>query len=153
MKFEFPFEVLLDHKRKLEDAARREWVEAQRKVDEAAEKLKSFYDQIDESRKRAGSLEVQGGAQAPSLVAIDEFIKGQAYRIDNQRRIVRELMSIAEGLQEALLAAAQETKTLEKLKEKQFEQFKLKRKKMELKETDELVVSRHKRGNGFGEVG
>ena len=147
MKFEFSFEKLLDHKRTLEDLARREWAEAKAKVDAAMKELEAMYALIDDSRMRAGAIGGEGGMRAEELTQIDAFIKGQKIRIERHRAILRELLGELERRQEALVEAAKERKTLEKLKERRSEEFKLARKKRDLKRMDELVVTRFKRGS------
>jgi flagellar protein FliJ len=145
MKFEFSLESLLDHRRRVEDVAQKDWAEAQAKVDQAVAKLNEFYDQVDEARQRTASLENQGGAQAGALISNSEFIGGQKYRIEAQRHVIRGLKAEAERLQDILIEAAKETKTLEKLRERQLEEFKIKRRKLEAKELDELIVTRFKK--------
>ncbi|MSW63832.1 MAG: hypothetical protein F2825_02965, partial [Actinobacteria bacterium] len=56
MKFEFSFEKLLDHKKTLEDIARRNWAEKRRELDAGLKKLEDMFGQIDESRQRALAL-------------------------------------------------------------------------------------------------
>ena len=145
MKFTFSLESLLVHRKRLEDVAQRDWAEAQAKVDAAQRELKSFYAQVDEARLRSSMIEKQGGTQASQLISIDEFIGGQAYRIEKQRSKIRELISEAERLQELLVEAVKETKTLVKLKERQFNEHKLHRRKQEAKQMDDVVVTRFKR--------
>lgn len=142
MKFRFSFEKLLAHKRTLEDIARREYAEAQARVDAAEAELKRMYGQIDDSRKRALDLGLKGGTQGPALSQIDEFIRGQGVRIERHKLKIRELKTVAEEKQEALIAAAKERKIYEKLREKRLEEFKLLQKKHELKQVDDLVVTR-----------
>lgn len=144
-KFKFAFEKLLDHKRTLEDIARREFFEAQRLVDEANRELERMYAQIDESRARALKLETEGGEKATSLVQIDEFINLQKIRIERHRMKMRELIAEAERRQDLLVEAAKERKTLEKLRERRLEEHAHQAKLAELKEVDELVVTRFKR--------
>lgn len=144
MKFEFPFEKLLDHKRQLEDMARREWLEARAKVDESMRQLDRMYADIDEARKRAARLQAEGGAHAGALVQINDFISGQLIRIERHRLVLRDLMGEAERLNEILIEAAKEKKTLDKLKDRRREEYKQRRKKLELKAADELVVTRFK---------
>jgi flagellar export protein FliJ len=145
MKFEFSFEVLLDHKRKLENEARRQFMEAQVKVDEATVKLNEFYDQVDRARGDSQKLQRTGGLLAPALVANSDFISGQKFRIEAQRMKIRDLKLVADELQEAMVECAKETKTLEKLRERSLDEYKKERRKREAKETDEIVVLRHKR--------
>ncbi|MEK7356032.1 MAG: flagellar export protein FliJ [Bdellovibrionota bacterium] len=145
MRFLFSLESLLDHRRRLEEVAQKEWAEAQGKVDAAVAQLGRYYDQVDEARTRSAAIETQGGAQTGALISIDEFIGGQKYRIEAQRAVIRELKTEAERLQEILIEAAKETKTLEKLKERQLADFNVKRRKAEAKANDELIVTRFKR--------
>lgn len=142
MKFEFSFEKLLDHKKTLEDVAKRNWAEKKALLDAELEKLDQMYQLIDDSRKRAMDLAITGGAQGPMLVGIDEFINGQKIRIERHRSQIRELMAEVERLHELLVEAAKERKTLEKLRERKLEEFRLLRRKKEAKEIDELVVTR-----------
>lgn len=148
MKFEFSLEKLLDHRQSLEDAAKRDYFQAQALVDAAERELKDMYKAIELARTRAAGLESQGGYHAPALSSIDEFIKGQTLRIERHRAKIRELTTEAERLHQILIEAAKERKTLEKLKEHQFEDYKARRKKIELKTADELVVTRFKRASG-----
>lgn len=147
--YKFSLEVLLEHRKRLENEARRLFAEAQANVDEATAKLNSFYDQVDRTRLENGQIAKTGGKTAPSLVANDQFIEGQKYRIETQRKKIRELKSIAEELQDAMVEAAKETKMLEKLKERQTLEHKKVQSRRELKATDELVTMRHKREGGF----
>ena len=142
MKFEFSFEKLLEHKKTLEDIARRNWAEKQGELDKGLKKLEDMFGQIDESRQRALTLGTNGGATGPALVQIDEFINGQKIRIERHRASLRELMAEVERLHELLVEAAKERKTLEKLKERRLEEFKKLQKKREAKEIDELVTTR-----------
>lgn len=145
MSFVFSLEVLLEHKRRLQDEARRVWSEAQGKVDQATAELNGFYGQVDDTRKANQELEKSGGALAARLIANDSFIDGQKIRIERQRLKIRELKSAAETLHELMVEALRDTKTLEKLKEKQKEEYKKKLRVREMKENDEIVTLRHKR--------
>jgi flagellar export protein FliJ len=55
--------------------------------------------------------------------------------------------TICENKQEILIAAAREHKTFQKLREKQYAEFKTAMKKKEMKINDELVVTRFKRSD------
>jgi flagellar protein FliJ len=145
MKFDFPYEKLLDHRKTLEEIARKEFMIAKGKVDDAEAELRKMYDDVTASRQRAGDLAQEGGTQGASLVQVHDFIEGQKVRINRQREKIQQLMIEAEEKKEALVEAAKETKTLEKLKERRYKEFKLAAKKKELKEVDEMVTTRFKR--------
>ena len=145
MKFDFPYEKLLDHRRTLEELARKEFMIAKGKVDDAETELRKMYDDVAANRQRALDLAEKGGPQGGALVQIHEFIQGQKFRIQNQREKIQGLMMEMEEKKQALVEAAKETKTLEKLKERQLKEFKQAAKKRELKEIDEIVTTRFKR--------
>ena len=148
MNYKFSLQVLLEHRKNLENEARRLYVEAVSKVDEATAELNEFYAQVDRTREQNAKLERSGGTSSAALIANDNFISGQKYRIESQRKKIRGLKTAAEDLQEALIEAAKERKSLEKLKERRTEEFKKDLRKRELKETDEIVTLRHKREGG-----
>lgn len=145
MKFRFPYDKLLDHRKTLKEIAHKEYILAQTAVDEAEAKLKTMYDDVENARVRAGDLTKSGGAQGAALVQINEFIGGQKFRIERQREEIRGLRMTAEEKQLALVEAAKEHKTLVKLKERRLADYKKLRKKLELKEMDEIVTTRFKR--------
>ena len=149
MKFKFSYQQLLEHRKRLEEIAQRDHLLAQRDVALAEEALEKMYQQIDDSRQRAGILQSRGGDQAPSLVLIDDFINKHKLRMDMQRKKIRELKHIAEEKQQALVNAAKEYKILEKLREKRVIEFKDILKKRELKFVDDLVTMRFKRGENI----
>lgn len=142
MKFRFSLQKVLDHKRTLEDVARREWLEAKAAVDQAREQLRKMYEQIDASRMRAAEIEKEGGPRGNELTQIHEFIVGQRVRIERHRAAMRPLLEEEERKHVKLVEAAQERKIFEKLKERKYEEFRQKQKKKELKIMDEIVVTR-----------
>ena len=144
MKYEFSLQVVLEHRKRSENEARRAFLEAQAKVDAAVAELNEFYEQVDQTRADSLALQRRGGTASPSLVANENFVTGQKFRIDAQRMKIRDLKIEAEVLQDALLEAAKEVKTLEKLKERQADEFKKKRRVHEAREIDEIVTLRHK---------
>ena len=146
MKFKFSYQQLLEHRKRLEEMAHRDYLLVQKEVDVAEFELEKMYQQIDDSRQRIGLFQATGGNQVPSLALNDDFIIKQKIRLELQRKKIRELKSIAEEKQQALVIAAKEYKILEKLREKRVIEFKDLLKKRELKLVDELVTTRFKRG-------
>ena len=147
MKFKFSYQQLLEYRKRLEELAQRDYLLSRKNVDDSESELEAMYQQIDDSRKRAQSLEAKGGKQAPSLVLIDDFINNHKIRIELQRKKIRELHQIAEEKQQVLVIAAKEYKILEKLKERRLLEHKEILKKREMKSVDELVTTRFKRGD------
>ncbi len=178
MKFVFAFEKLLQHKRNVEDATRRDVNVAAEKLDGVEKELQAMYSAIDASRKRAddcakipspgsgsrSKLSSPGSRNThdsksnllkpmlisplTALVQIDEFISGQGVRIALQKKRVREYKAIVEEAQELLLEAAKERKIYEKLREQRLAEFKDSEKKRELKRVDDMVSTRFGRNSG-----
>lgn len=144
MKFVFQLEKILKHKRMMEDLAKREWAEAQAVVDEGMKELNKMYAQIDEVRQMGLARETAGDARGFELGQVDAFINGHKIRIERHRQQLRLLMGKAEELHEKLVMAARERKTFEKLRENKYEEYKAMRKKMDLKQMDELATTRFK---------
>lgn len=143
MKFKFSYEKLLEHRKRIEEIAHRDYLAAAKLVHEAEDNLKLQYDLIDQARKSNHDFELHGQAKSPSLVLNSEFIIGQKTRIQTLKEKIRELMRDAEDKQQVFLEAAKEYKILLKLREKQLIAFHEKRKKHEAKTLDELVVTRY----------
>jgi flagellar FliJ protein len=150
MKFKFRLQKVLEHRRRLEDEAKRTYFEAQAKTREALDKLESLYVAIDDVRARASHLQSAGGGAQTifSLQDTDLFIRGQKLRIEAQRKVVRELKQIEEQEQEVLIARAMDRKALEKLKEKRLQEFRTEIDLKEAAEADDMNVIRYKRAEG-----
>lgn len=145
MAFRFPFETLLNHRRHLEEAARKEFMEAQKRVDDCLAKIKSLYGQRDETRQQVEKVSNEGGVRSQELLTLDEYVDGLTILIERERIKARELMQVAEEKRELLVIAAREFKILQKLKEKKWQEFRAKMKKIEEKEMQDLVTMRFRR--------
>lgn len=150
MKFKFRLQKVLEHRQRLEDEAKRNYFEAQSKTKEALDKLESLYAAIDDVRARANQLQSIGGGSKTifSLQDTDLFIRGQKLRIETQRKVVREFKQVEEQEQEVLIARAMDRKALEKLKEKQLQEFRIEMDRKEAAEADDMNVIRYKRAEG-----
>jgi flagellar FliJ protein len=144
MKFHFPFEKLLEHRQRQEDEAQRIYLIAQNQLEAAQAELRAMYESITRTRQQAGFMRSAGGSVVGQLVQTDEFISGQEVRITRQKERIRELASVAEEKHAILVEASQEVKKVTKLREKMFERFKDRLKKLEAKELDDIVTM------GFG---
>lgn len=149
MKFKFSLEKLLGHKKILEDIARRDYVDAQKKVDLEISKLSQFRDDLTQAYKQKFVVQNNGGAIGEALKSINEFMEGKKIEIKNQEIIIQGLQKISEEKRIRLVSAAQDHKVYEKLKEKKLIDFKTILKKKDKKNIDELVVTFAKRGKEY----
>lgn len=147
MAFQFRLQKVLEHRARLEDQARRDYMDAKAKTLEAQNQLKRMFEEIDSARAESQRL-VTTGSGAADLVAIDQFIGGQKIRIEQKRAAIRTLKEAEERFQDVLIEAAKEKKTLEILKERERQEYLGKIEKQELAEADNLTIMRFKRGEG-----
>lgn len=147
MAFEFKFATLLKHRKRLEEAAQRDYLEAKAILDHCLEGIEALYISIEETRLQISLWQRRG--QVDDLMQISDgerFIDGQKIRIERERIKARQLMAIVEEKQELLVEAAREFKKIDKLKEKLKAEHKKEAKKREVKRLDDLVVIRANRG-------
>lgn len=143
MKFQFRFQKVLEQKQRLEDDARRTYLEARGKTENALAEMKMMYETIDRARAQSQATSV-----VPMLAEISNFIVGQKVRISRQRAVIRELKEAEEIVHEQLVLASREKKTFEKLKEKDRVAFQENQDRIEKNELDDLAVMRFGRGEG-----
>lgn len=144
MKFKFSLEKLLQHRRHLEDMAKKDYLEVLGKLEEEKTKLKNYYEAISGSRNYAHSLEDRGGQQAEGLVQSHIFVKGTEIKIESQKKIIEKCQIIVEEKLEILRQASIESKMMERLKENKKEEFKKVKNKSEQKFLDEMATLRYK---------
>ncbi len=148
MKFRFRLQKVLEHRKRLEDEAKRKYFEAVARTQEAKDKLEAMYKAIDVSRNRAhqmlsGTQSSGGGHELIlSLQDTDLFIRGQNIRIEQQRLVVRECKQAEEIEQDQLIQAAKDRQALEKLREKKLQEFREGIERKEAAEVDDLNILR-----------
>lgn len=146
MAFRFGLEAVLKHRGRLEDVARREFMEAQNAVDECLRAIEAMYKRLDEVREEIAQAQKSGSSEKiQEILDMETFIKGQNIRIETLRLHARELLSIAETKQEALVEAAREKKILVKLKEKRQKDYRERKDRIEAKELDDMTNIRQAR--------
>ena len=143
MAFRFNLETVLQQRGRAEEAAQREYAEAQAAVNEVLQLIESMYRRADEAREEILAAQKKGTAAALEEVrALEEFLIAQRRRIEYARLQARELMAVAEEKQEALIHAAREKKVLVKLKEKRQREYREWLARMEAKELDDMTTIR-----------
>ncbi|WP_413292585.1 flagellar export protein FliJ [Bdellovibrio sp. HCB185ZH] len=145
MRFKFPMQKVLEHRKVVENLAQKDFQDAVAVLNEFQEKLDKMNQEILEAQARAGSLLQVGGAQGPALSQIHEFLKGQKIRILQQEQKIQEIEKIVEYKREILRQAALEYKIMEKVRENKFEEYKAERKIQDQKEMDEQAILRFKK--------
>jgi flagellar FliJ protein len=146
--FRFGLETVLKHRKRLEDVAQREFLEAQRALNECLGRIDSMYKRMDEVRMEIHQAQANGNRQALNEILESElFINGQKIRVQAERLKARQLMQIVEQKQEALILASREKKILVQLKDKKLVEYKEWLARIEAKALDDLTTTRFGWGN------
>ena len=146
MKFKFSYEKLLEYYHQQEEIARRDYNESLGRLENERLTQRENYAKFDESLDESYVLRSRPeGIPIHKLEQLGMFLKGQELKIARQREIIINHTQIVEQKQEILIAAAKESETFIKLKEKRFSEFKTAEKKKEAKINDELVVTRFRK--------
>lgn len=142
MKFKFPFDTLMKSRKTKRDEAERDYRLALSKSDDQKSKLSNMRMQLSGARSEMQTVRETGGKMSAALASIEDFLVGQKVRIQNQVKLIKGLDEIVEQKRLILVEAAKELKSLEKLKEKRYNEFKVLVRKKELKTIDEVSVMR-----------
>lgn len=140
-KFKFRLATVLSHRQRLEDEALRVLAQSQRKYQEDLAKKAQLLSDLSSALNRRETLGIDP-------IGIREFqleqlnITGIKQRIIQQdQALVRASRAVEKSLR-AYLAAKRQTRTIERLREKDLAEFKRALNKKEQKELDELTVMR-----------
>lgn len=143
MKFKFPLQNVMKHRKVLEDLAQRDYQEANARLNEEEKKLAKLYEAVDLARQFSFKTQVHGGSAGSALSQVDDFLKGQDIRIERQKKVIEEQRKIVEDFQEILRQRAVEYKIIEKYKDRKLDEFKVEKNKKEQKSADDMVSSRY----------
>lgn len=137
-KFIFKMQNILDVKLKLEDQAKSVYASAIGKLEEEKEK-KRLLDQRKKDYESKLTSMMYEKLQVMEIRQLEEAVEVIKYRIQEQMIAIKSAELRVEQARIALNVAMVERKTYEKLKEKEFEEFKREVNAQEKKEIDELV--------------
>lgn len=143
MKFKFPLQNVMKHRKVIEDLAQRDYQEANSRLLEAEQNLAKLYEAVDLARQFSFKTQVHGGSAGSALGQVHEFMKGQDIRIERQKKVIEEQRKIVEDFREILRQRAVEYKIIEKYKDRKLEEFKVEKNKKEQKAADDIVSTRH----------
>lgn len=136
-------ESILKHRKRQEELAQREFMEARARLEDCLTGIDRMYQQIDQTRFGIADAERSRKREAIPLICTSEaFIEAQKIRIHLERKRARDLIRTLEEKEELLLQSLHERKVMEKLKDKRFEEYKERLARFEQKELDDLTNSR-----------
>jgi len=150
MAFRFSMESVLKHRKREEEMAHRDVVEAQNNLEACLQGIEKMYAQIDATREAISQSERSGDLQW--VLTSEVFIEAQKIRIHRERLHARELIRVLEEKQDVLLERLHDRKIIEKLKERRRIEYNERLARLEQKELDDLNSSRRRwqlKGSGL----
>lgn len=143
--FRFRLQSVLDYRTGLADRARQELGVLQARVREAEEELAALH------RSEQRALQQLGEAQRAKALDFAEITRLLEYgivmeqQIETQRQVIAQRQQEADAQQQKVIALAKDAKALEKLRERQLEEYQQDDIRREQAETSEIASTRHQR--------
>ncbi len=144
MKFKFPLQKVMDHRKTNQNLAQKDFQEATLQLTEQQNILAKMHEDEHLAHIQSGKFTQQGGDLGANLVQIHDFLIGQKVRISQQKMKIVEVEKLVESKREILRLASQDYKIMEKMRENKFEVYRAERILQDQKEMDEQSILRFK---------
>ncbi|MBC86238.1 MAG: flagellar export protein FliJ [Bdellovibrionaceae bacterium] len=145
MAFKFSLEALLKKNKYAEDLAKKSYAEAMGELTLTIQKIKEQEKNIVDTRDDMARTQSQGGLVLSQLEYCTGYIKGAQQKIANLQVVAREQMEVVEDRKRAMIAARQEYKKIEVLRDKRLKEYRLKEKKKAEKRLDDIIIMRNRK--------
>lgn len=136
-KFIFKLQSVLNLRKQKEDSIKNELANATRKLEAEKRKLSELETMLEDTVREFN--EKTKKTTVHELIEFNEYLSLLNSRIKTQKENVNNAAQYVDKVREELVKAVKERKILEKLRERQFEEFLLEQKKLEQKTNDEIV--------------
>jgi len=136
-RFIFKLQSVLDLRKQKEDSVKNELAAAMRKLQAEERKLSELENKQDDTVREFN--EKTRKTTVHELVEFNEYLSVLNSRIRTQKENVNIAAQYVDKVREELVKAMKDRKILEKLKDRQYEEFLLDQKKLEQKTNDEIV--------------
>ncbi|MGF7057168.1 flagellar export protein FliJ [Brassicibacter mesophilus] len=139
-KFTFRLEKVLDYKERVEDLNKAEYSKANKKLNE---ELVVLEDYISERKRLTNERNINvDSISINDLKSYNIYLNSMNSRIVNQQKVVEKTQKITENARKVLIQSTKEKKMLQKLKNRDYNDYQYLNKKEEEKITDQFVSYR-----------
>lgn len=146
--FTFRLQNVLDYRTSLADRARQELGALQASLREAEDQLLALRRAEQRALRSLDHTQTSAMLDLPEITRLLEYCEVLATRIVAQRGVVAERQQAVDIQHEKLVALSKDAKALEKLRERQVEEFQQEDGRREQAETSEIASVRHQRQQG-----
>lgn len=143
VKFIFKFQSVFELKEKFEEKAKNEYGFEVSKLEKERKTLELLKITISNSLDRLKCINEKQDLSIIELNEYNNYILGIKSKISNQKDIIKIQERNVKEKQEALVQAMKERKSLEKMRENEYEKYLREEKLMEQRDIDELVSFKH----------
>lgn len=149
--FSFTLQPVLDHRRRLEDQAKQSYAQARTEEARARDELADMEDAFGDGQGEIAKARV-AAIDPAEVSAYQRYLDRLKQQIYTQSDLVDQLNIASEEKREGVVEGMKARKVVEKLREKQHDQYKIEFARYEQKQTDEFAVTRHKRTGQYQSI-
>ena len=143
--FTFRLQSVLDYRSGLVDRARQELAALQARLNEAEATMLSLQRAERNALRQQCIMQTTGTLDLPEITRLLEYGEVLARRIIEQRGVIAQCQQDVDVQQQRTIALAKDARALEKLRERQLEEYQQEDTRRERAETSEIASTRHQR--------
>ena len=143
--FTFRLQNVLDYRTGLVDRARQELAAVQARLNKEEARQLAFERAERLAIRQQCIMQTTGTLDLPEITRLLEYSEVLARRIIAQRDVIAECQRDVDAHQARMIALAKDAKALEKLRERQLEEYQQEDTRRERAETSEIASTRHQR--------
>ena len=145
--FTFRLQNILDYRTGLVDRARQELATVQARLNEEEARQQTYERAERQAIRQQCIMQTTGALDLPEITRLLEYSEVLARRIVEQREVIAQCQRDVDAHQARMIALAKDAKALEKLRERQLEEYQQEDTRRERAETSEIASTRHQRAN------
>lgn len=139
-RFVFRLEALLTHRQQVEKDKQRRVAEIQQEIQAIVRSIQETQTRIREENRTLGAKELTGTLDMQYIAHEKRFVGALQVKIVLAMQKMAGLQKVLAGARAELLAAARARKVIEKLKEKQFQRWRMEQERKEAAAMDEIAT-------------
>lgn len=145
--FTFRLQNVLDYRTGLVDRARQELAAVQARLNEEEARQHALERAERQAIRQQFLMQTTGTLDLPEITRLLEYTEVLARRIVEQRNVIAQCQRDVDAQQARMIALAKDAKALEKLRERQLEEYQQEDNRRERAETSEIASTRHQRSS------
>lgn len=151
--FTFRLQHVLDYRTGLVDRARQEVAALQARLNEEETRLHNLQRAERNAIRQQGVMQQSGTLDLPEITRLLEYAEVLAHQIVEQHGVIAQCHRDVDAAQARMVALAKDAKALEKLRDRQLEEYQQEDVRRERAESSEIASVRHQRAQAAQQSG